>query len=63
MRTAAGIGVGSTRAELEAAYDPKFEQMEDGGFDFTIPGFRGEIQGEGPSAAIVGIAAGEICGR
>ncbi len=63
LKTAAGIGVGSTRAALEAAYDPQFEQMEDGGFDFTFSGMRGEIQGEGASAAVVEFAAGEICGR
>ncbi|RYG88994.1 MAG: hypothetical protein EON59_02575 [Alphaproteobacteria bacterium] len=63
MKTAAGIGVGSTRAALEAAYDPEFMQMEQGGFDFTIPGMRGVVEGEGANEVIVQMAAGEICGR
>ena len=63
LKTAAGIGVGSTRAALEAAYKADFMQTEDGGLDFTIPGMRGVVQGDGPKAVIDEMAAGEICER
>ena len=63
LKTAAGIGVGSTRAELDAAYDPQINDMEDGGLDFTIRTNEGEMRGVLREDRVVSMDAGEPCGR
>lgn len=59
LRSSGNVGVGSTHAELDAAHDPEYQTMEDGGVDFTVDGLRGVLR----SGRIVTMAAGVYCGR
>lgn len=58
--TASGIGVGSTRAELDTAYDAS---VEDGslGITFAAGDLSGVLDGQGPKAVITDIWAGTVC--
>ncbi len=59
-KTAAGIGIGSTRAELDAAYP--LEEFESSlGDEFTTNGLAGLISGEGKSGKITHLWAGATC--
>ena len=59
-KTAAGIGIGSTRAELDAAYP--LEEFESSlGDEFTANGLAGLISGEGKSGKITHLWAGATC--
>ena len=59
-KTAAGIGIGSTRAKLDAAYSlDEFESSL--GNEFTADGFAGLISGEGNSGKITHLWAGATC--
>ena len=59
-KTAAGIGIGSTRAELDAAYS--LEEFHSSlGDEFTAGGMAGLISGEGKSGRITHLWAGATC--
>lgn len=58
--TMSGIGPGSTRAELEAAYDVMVEQTTLGA-EFTAGGLSGVLEGDGPEARIGSMWAGLSC--
>jgi len=58
--TAAGLGVGSTRAELEAAYDAKvFDSTL--GTEFAAGELFGILDGPGPKAKVAHLWAGASC--
>lgn len=58
--TASGLGVGSTRAELEAAYDAEvFDSTL--GTEFAAGEIFGILDGTGPSAKIAHLWAGTSC--
>lgn len=60
VTTAAGIGVGSTRAEIEAAYAVKvFESSL--GTEFAAGGLSGTLNGPGPRAKIAAMWTGATC--
>jgi hypothetical protein len=62
-RTAQGIGFGSTRAELDAAYDVQVSPANaQGQLPFTANGLRGVLEEDGPGGSVVAIMAGEECG-
>ena len=58
--TMSGIGPGSTRRELEAAYDVTVEQTTLG-TEFTAGGLSGVLDGEGPEARVTSMWAGVSC--
>jgi hypothetical protein len=58
--TAAGVGVGSTRRDLEAAYVVRLAHTSLG-FEFSTGGLAGVLDGEGEDARIVALWAGEVC--
>ena len=58
--TMSGIGPGSTRAELEAAYDVTVEQTTLG-TEFSAGGMSGVLDGDGPDARIGPMWAGVSC--
>lgn len=58
--TASGIGPGSTRRELEAAYDAKVEQSSLG-TEFSAGDMFGVLNGTGPTASVTSMWAGVSC--
>ena len=60
VTTAAGIGLGSSRAELEAAYAIAVVQSTLG-TEFTAGGLAGLLDGPGPRAKITNLWAGTSC--
>ena len=60
VTTAAGIGLGSSRAELEAAYAIAVVQSTLG-TEFTAGGLAGLLDGPGPRASITNLWAGTSC--
>ncbi len=74
LRTGAGIGLGSTRAELDAAYAGRLIVIED---DLFGPSFRvdfepdaddfiylsGALSASGPDGVVIGLAGGRGCGE
>lgn len=61
LKTDKGIGVGSTRAEVTAAYAPEFEVASDGFTTFMSSGFFGSLEGQGEGAKVSGISIGDAC--
>ena len=56
------IGFGSTRAELDAALDPKYGAPDEmGQIPFTVNGLRGLVEADGPEAGVVLLEAGTKC--
>jgi hypothetical protein len=60
QRTAEGIGFGSTRAELDAAYHPAIERTSLGA-EWSADGISGVLESDAPDAAVSAIWAGETC--
>lgn len=74
LRTATGIGLGSSRADLEAAYGERLNVIED---DLFGPSFRvdfepdtddvlylsGALSDAGPAGVVIGLAGGRGCGE
>ena len=58
--TMSGIGPGSTRRELEAAYEGQVEETTLG-IEFHAGGIEGILDGEGPDARISAMWAGVSC--
>jgi hypothetical protein len=61
LKTADGIGFGSTRAELDAAYSPKVEETSLGTEFTTDGGMSGILESAAKDAAISEIWAGMTC--
>lgn len=60
LKTARGIGFGSTKAELVKAYHPTFEQTTLG-TEFTVDGITGVMESAGKDAAISDLWSGMSC--
>ena len=60
LTTASGIGLGSTRAELESAYAASV-QRSTLGVEFTAGGLAGLLASDRPDARITNLWAGEVC--
>ncbi len=60
VTTAAGVGPGSSRKELEAAYAAEVAQSTLG-TEFTAGGLSGLLDGPGPNASIDAMWAGTSC--
>ncbi len=74
LRTAAGIGLGSSRGDLDAAYGERLIVIED---DLFGPSFRvdfepdaddfiflsGALSDSGPDGVVIGLAGGRGCGE
>jgi len=60
LTTIAGIGIGSTRRELEAAYTALVRETTLGQ-EFAAGDVFGVLDGAGPSARIIALWAGESC--
>lgn len=60
QKTARGIGFGSSRADLVAAYHPTFEQTSLG-YEFTADGISGVLESDAGDAAITDLWAGVSC--
>ena len=58
--TASGIGVGSTRVELDDAYDVKIDETSLG-TEFGAGDMSGLLDGTGPKAKITDFWAGTVC--
>jgi hypothetical protein len=72
LTTAEGIGVGSTVAQLRAAYGDRLQVSQDtaaGVVRFTVPGSRyqlplaGVVSGPGDTATVRALYAGSYCGE
>lgn len=61
LTTMAGIGIGTTRAELESAYTVKFSNSSLGTEFATSAGLYGLVDGPGPNAKITGLWSGTSC--
>lgn len=61
LKTDKGIGIGSTRAALAAAYDPEFQSGSDGVTTFTSASLTGILQGENEEATVSDISIGHAC--
>lgn len=61
LATAIGIGPGSTRAELEAAYANIKVNQTSLGTEFSGGGFFGVLDGDGPGARVTDMWAGVSC--
>ena len=59
-RTAAGLGIGSTRADLDAAYSATVGPSTLG-TEFTAGGIAGLLDGAGPDAVVTNLWAGNAC--
>jgi hypothetical protein len=55
-----GIGVGSTRAQLDAAFDPQITQSSLG-TEFSAAGLGGVLESPAPTARITSLWAGTGC--
>lgn len=60
QKTARGIGFGSSKADLAAAYHPTFEQTSLG-YEFTADGITGVLESDAADAAITDLWAGMSC--
>jgi hypothetical protein len=60
QRTAEGIGFGSTRAELDAAYQPEVTESSLG-WEFYVDGLSGILESDAPDAAISAFWSGMSC--
>lgn len=60
LRTAAGLGVGSTRAELESAYEARVEETTLGQ-EFTAGDLSGILASSAPDARVEAMWAGVGC--
>lgn len=60
LRTAAGLGVGSTRAELESVYDVTVEESTLG-HEFRAGGLSGLLSSAAPDAKVEALWAGVSC--
>ena len=60
LRTAAGYGVGSTRAELDAVADPVVGD-EGLGLEFVAGSIVGGLESEAPDAKITDLRSGDTC--
>ena len=60
LTTASGIGLGSTRGELEAAYDVEFYRSSLGE-EFTAGGLAGLLESASPDARIQHLWSGQTC--
>ena len=60
LQTMSGVGVGSTRAQLEAAYKVTVEETTLGQ-EFQAGGLGGLLSGPGPDARITNLWAGITC--
>jgi hypothetical protein len=56
-----GIGVGSTRAELQAAYAAAAVDSTTLGVEFTAGGLQGVLESDARTAPIVALWAGAAC--
>lgn len=60
LRTAAGYGIGSTRAELDAVADPTVGD-EGLGLEFVAGSIVGGLESEAPDAKITDLRSGDTC--
>lgn len=60
LKTAEGIGFGSTRAALDKAYHPQVEQTSLGA-EFTADGLSGVLESTAKNAAVSDLWAGMTC--
>jgi hypothetical protein len=60
LKTAKGIGFGSSRKDLVKAYHPSFEQSSLG-YEFLADGISGVLESDAPDAAIADLWAGMSC--
>jgi hypothetical protein len=60
LTTVSGIGLGSTRAELEAAYDAEVAPSSLG-IEFHAGGLAGLLDSSRPDARVVSLWAGLAC--
>ncbi|CAN5624528.1 hypothetical protein BH23GEM6_BH23GEM6_03380 [soil metagenome] len=60
LSTASGVGIGSTRTELESAYDADVGASTFG-VEFSAGGFAGLLESEDPDARITNLWAGTAC--
>lgn len=60
QKTARGIGFGSSRADLIAAYHPTFEETSVG-YEFTADGISGVMESAAADAAITDLWSGVSC--
>lgn len=60
LTTASGVGVGSTRAELESAYVAEI-RTSTLGVEFAAGGLAGLLESRQPSARITNLWAGQVC--
>lgn len=60
LTTASGIGIGSTRADLESAYAARVARSTLGA-EFSAGGLAGLLASERPDAPIINLWAGEAC--
>ena len=61
LATTAGIGTGSTRAELDAAYPGATIEESTLGQEFGADGIGGLLDGAGPDARVTALWAGTTC--
>lgn len=60
LTTAGGIGIGSTRAELESVYDARIVESSLG-VEFSAGGLAGVLASDSPDARVQNLWAGETC--
>lgn len=60
LKTASGIGVGSTRAALDAAYKPQVAESSLG-LEFNVDALDGILSSDKPDGTVTDLWAGETC--
>lgn len=60
LKTASGIGIGSTRAALDAAYKPQVAESSLG-LEFNVDALDGILSSDKPDATVTNLWAGETC--
>lgn len=60
LTTVTGVGIGSTRADLEEAYDVTVEASSLG-TEFSAGGFAGVLESRADQARVTALWAGEVC--